>query len=200
MKYLMVQTSPVLVGVKPAVLMGLCDTERCCGVNFLDLWKKENPDVIKNLGLSYRELKTTLRGKQILFFNSDKLQEVLSVRDNAEFLKRFGYFSCASAKDYLDVLEMRFNGQNFPHEIGVFLGYPLKDIKGFIYKGSKPLVATTRWKIFGDPAVSLKLMKLHEQAESIFKQLMEKGKDPMRFLDKLTMYFQSKYELSIIFA
>ncbi|MCK5450900.1 MAG: DUF3793 family protein [Candidatus Omnitrophica bacterium] len=197
-EHLMIQTSPVLVGVKPSVLTGICDTERCHGINFLDLWEKEKENIINDLGLSCRELKTTLRGKQLLFFDPDELKRTLMIRDNAEFLKRFGYFSCVSEKDYLDELKVRFNGRNFPHEIGVFLGYPLKDIKGFIYRESKPLAALSRWRIFGDPTGSLKLMELHKQVESVFKQLMDKGKDPMRFLDKLTMYFQDKNEFSSI--
>ena len=42
------------------------------------------------------------------------------------------------------------SSNDFPHEIGLFLGYPVEDVKGFIkYKGecSKCIGC---WKVYGD--------------------------------------------------
>ena len=39
----------------------------------------------------------------------------------------------------------------FPHEMGVFLGYPLEDVKGFIQNGGRGSLFTGYWKVYHDP-------------------------------------------------
>ena len=42
------------------------------------------------------------------------------------------------------------SGKDFPHEIGLFLSYPVEDVKGFIkYKG-ECAKCTGLWKVYGD--------------------------------------------------
>jgi hypothetical protein len=198
LKHLTVCVSSVLLGVKPSVLTGLPSQERCCGANFLDTWKENKKYIVTSLGISCKELKTSSNGKQVLFFNKKNLWQALRVNDNAEFLDRFGYLNCFSVEDYLKVLEERFNSRNFPHEIGVFLGYPLKDVKGFIYKESDPLQGATRWKVFGDSSHSFRLMQLYDKAENVFRQMIEKGQDPLRSINKLITYFQKESTISAV--
>ena len=40
----------------------------------------------------------------------------------------------------------------FPHEIGVFLGYPLDDVKGFIKNEGKKYLMIGYWKVYSDLA------------------------------------------------
>lgn len=51
----------------------------------------------------------------------------------------------------LEQLRTRLHGsEEFPHEIGVFLGYPLNDVLGFIkYHGSN-CKGMGDWKVYGD--------------------------------------------------
>ena len=39
----------------------------------------------------------------------------------------------------------------FPHEIGLFLGYPLEDVKGFIQNKGQGYACCGLWKSYGDP-------------------------------------------------
>jgi hypothetical protein len=54
-------------------------------------------------------------------------------------------------------LASRFAGRAFPHEIGVFLGYPLKDVAAFMGWVRIPFACQGPWKIYGDPRESLRL-------------------------------------------
>ncbi len=38
----------------------------------------------------------------------------------------------------------------FPHEIGLFLGYPPEDVRGFIENGAREEKHTGYWKVYGD--------------------------------------------------
>lgn len=40
----------------------------------------------------------------------------------------------------------------FPHEVGLLLGYPLEDVRGFIEHGGRQATAAGPWKSYGDPA------------------------------------------------
>jgi hypothetical protein len=46
---------------------------------------------------------------------------------------------------------------DFPHEVGVFLGYPLKDVAGFMGWVDLPVTCQGPWKIYGNPDRSLAL-------------------------------------------
>ncbi len=44
--------------------------------------------------------------------------------------------------------------EDFPHEIGVFLGYPLADVIGFIQNRGKNFTACGYWKVYTDPTAA----------------------------------------------
>ena len=190
MNYLVVQVSTVLVQVKPSVLICLPVSKRPCGVSFLEEWEKNKQEIIQDIGLSFLEMKTTSMGKQVLFYAQEKLQVELAKENRACFLEELGYSRKLSLKGYLNVLMERFNSGKFPHEIGIFLGYPVKDVKGFMCKEAFPLDRRTRWRIFGDLSISLNLMRLYEKVETIFKEMLNNGQDPLRAIDKLQVCFQ----------
>ncbi|WP_255396957.1 DUF3793 family protein [Geobacter sp. DSM 9736] len=51
----------------------------------------------------------------------------------------------------LSDLKSHLTGKSFPHEIGIFLGYSLKDVIGFMGWAPLPFTCQGPWKIFGDP-------------------------------------------------
>lgn len=59
----------------------------------------------------------------------------------------------------------RLNTNNFPHEIGVFLGYPLDDVIGFIEH--KPFYLVGDWKVYQN-------VKEAQKQFDLFKQTKEK--------------------------
>ena len=70
------------------------------------------------------------------------------------FLKFIGYPSNYDLDEYLNILIDKLNSDNFPHEIGIFLGYPLKDVVGFMGYGKYKFCKTRYWKVYGDESVS----------------------------------------------
>ena len=40
--------------------------------------------------------------------------------------------------------------KDFPHEMGVLLGYPLEDVKGFINNRGRIFLYTGYWKVYSD--------------------------------------------------
>ena len=67
-----------------------------------------------------------------MFINEKSMEKVLVNKRCINFLKFVGYSSDYELNDYMDELVFRLQSEEFPHEIGVFLGYPLKDVLGFM--------------------------------------------------------------------
>lgn len=125
------QCAPVLAGVKPS--------------NMLVLENKHIRDVVRTLegtGLSRRCLYAGNEKNIWLLYRKAALEEIVFRKEEREFLEQQGY-----ADDCLEQMLARL-GQRFreyrktqdipfPHEMGVFLGYPMADVKGFIKYGEK---------------------------------------------------------------
>ena len=202
LKHLMLKLASVLVKLKSSILLNLCNCEESGSKNHYDLWKEQKESIAKTLGISFKELKDTSRGKQVLFYNSEILFNIITQPENFTYLEKFGYSTCESLEDCLEVLKARFclskrqtsasnrDSSSFPHEIGIFLGYPLKDVRGFIEKESLPLAGIGRWQVFGDSEKSLKLMSMHKKAEGVFLNLIKNGRNPILFIERVSLHFK----------
>ena len=64
----------------------------------------------------------------------------------------------------------------FPHEIGLFLGYPYEDVIGFIKNKGKNYTYCGYWKTYGDPEISKKKFQQFQKCVFEYKRMYEKGK------------------------
>jgi hypothetical protein len=92
-----------------------------------------------------------------------------------------------SLTDDLNWLENRFHAfsQSFPHEIGLFLGYPLKDVEGFIRNQQTSVAGRTLWRVFGEPTESLALMQRFRSARVRLARALQREPDAERFCLRL---------------
>ena len=195
LKYLTVKLAPVLLKLKPASLLPLYNCRNFGWENHYDLWREQKEDITGELGISFKELKDTPGGKPVLFYNPEALFDTITRSENSAYLERFGYSSCSAVEDYLELLKRRFcaaegNRLSFPHEIGVFLGYPLKDVKGFIEGGKAVPTERGLWLVFGKPEESMQLMQIHKKAEKVFVRFMENRRNPLPFIERVSAHFR----------
>jgi len=94
------------------------------------------------------------KGLKILFVNKESLSTQLNNIKIQNFLKFLGYPNVVNVNSCLDHLIEKLKGDNFPDEIGIFLGYPLKDVVGFMGYGNYKFHNTKYWRIYGDPRPS----------------------------------------------
>lgn len=196
-KYLTLKLASVLARVKPSYLLSFRNYDEFGRQNHFLLWKKYKKEIIKELGLSFRELKETYRGIQVLFYDQDMLFDVLMQPEHQSFLEKFGYSRCHKFDDFLELIKNRYNSPFFPHEIGIFLGFPLKDVIGFIDKRNAPLTKRGRWLVFGETEESLELMEIHKKAEKIFLKFIENNKNPLHFLEHINAFIKRETNLTM---
>ena len=173
LRFLLVKTAAVRRGVKPAELLRV----RHCysGVNSEGLRVcLYRSDIYEILGLDYIELTVEESSSLVLFYNPPVLDATLGERSSRQWLARLGYPENGSPAELLAELRRRFSGSVIPHEVGVFIGYPLKDVDGFM----KQLPATPlhgrhgAWRIYGDVGESLVRMNRYEREEAVAANIL----------------------------
>lgn len=156
--FLALEASEVLAGVKPANLVKLRNRRQPCGRNLHQLWRLHSQTLLAESPLKAISLRQKETGDLMLFYTTEILQSHLQQPETAEFLRQLGYLTPGNLPKTLKELQKRFETEvDMPHEIGLFLGYPLKDVAGFMGCSDKPCTGCRQWRIYGDPAPSLAL-------------------------------------------
>lgn len=155
--FLALEAAEVLAGEKPANLINLLDRRRSCGRNLYRLWRRHGATLLRQGGLAVREMIDRGDSLLLLIYRPRTLADLLERPNVAGFLRKAGYLHPADPEAALSQLQQRFAAGGFPHEVGVFLGYPLKDVAGFMGWAPLPFTCQGPWKIYGAPEVSLGL-------------------------------------------
>ena len=145
-------TAPVLLEKKPAALFTLPCREQAVFAGALA------PSGLRVMCLRHH------RGRALLLvYRPALLARALADPLAARLLRRHGYPAGAALDDTLRVLKGRIDTQrDFPHEIGLFLGYPPADVAGFIrHRGSRYKLCGL-WKVYGDVARAQALFREYD--------------------------------------
>lgn len=138
---IVLQAAPFLKGMKESAL-----------INVPNHLLKDTAYLLKMLSISCHVLYKN-RDKTMLFlYHEEMLQRLLNEPERQAFLRRYGY-GLKSKEEKLKILASHMESYyrksgEFPHEIGVFLGYPQKDVEGFIANGGKNYLLSGYWKVY----------------------------------------------------
>lgn len=186
--YLIDCCAPTLASLKSGSLF-CC---RCSSETPIDEAVSEWNAGFSEYGVSMCILRRTESRALIYVYRSTSLARTLTDPEVQEFLESYGYESCSCCEECdsrdcsiascIEHLRTRLacsdlDGEmRFPHEIGVFLGYPLQDVKGFIDNDGKNSKCTGLWKVYGDKEASLKLFEKYRKCFSVYKDLWSSGR------------------------
>ena len=152
--------APTYNDLKLGTMMNLRNAKR----PLKDYWMKNKFILRDALGLDFYELKKGEDFVLVYFFKNERLEKKLSQIKIKAFLNSYGYRSCVTTGDYLSLLSDRFR-ETCPDEIGIFLGYPLKDVMDFKYRDKKVCKCTGYWKCFNNEKSSLEAFKRFDEVK-----------------------------------
>lgn len=116
------------------------------------------------------------QGRVLMYlYRPDALAAILGRSDVHGFLRSFGYadFRPDAA---LSTLRRRLARQGgFPHEIGVFLGYPLSDVTGFILHQGRDALCSGCWKCYADPDSALRAFAKLRRCQRVYEDAFRRG-------------------------
>lgn len=176
--FLAFHSAEVLEGVKPANLVTMHDRSHTCGRNLYRLWESYAEELLVISGLKAHVLNDCGRRRLVLLYSPLLLGTLLQRPNVRNFLNKAGYPSYDGESQALETLTQRMEGEAFPHEIGLFLGYPLKDVAGFMGWAAIPYSSNGPWRIYGEPSRSLGLANCHKACRRRMAQRLDGGCDP----------------------
>ena len=115
----------------------------------------------------------------VYVYRKKQLAQILADREIQDFLKKYGY-ARFDVEACLRVLKTRLLDQDFPHDIGVFLGYPLADIKAFIVNKGANCQCIGCWKAYTNLRQARKTFDLFKKCTKIYCERFFEGTDITR--------------------
>lgn len=110
----------------------------------------------------------------IYLYRPKQLQQDLDHATAHRLLTDRGY-ACQNPCKCVKQLQERLAQQSdFPHEIGLFLGYPPEDVDGFIHRKHE-CKYTGRWKVYGDVDAARRTFAKYKKCTDVYLQQWEQG-------------------------
>lgn len=164
-------SAPSLCGIKPASLFSMRSECFADGKAKLQEWRGD----FRKSGRYFVPLEKD--GGRFLMFVFDKnlLEKVVADEENSLYLIRKGYPVEKGLDGILSELLHRLAFSScFPHEVGLFLGYPLCDVVGFENDRSGCKFSGF-WKVYGDLDEAERKMKMYKSCSEICMRMLGSG-------------------------
>ena len=112
----------------------------------------------------------------IYVYRRADLEKILNREDIKKFLLQQGYL----ADDGINVSVNCEKSNQFPHEIGIFLEYPIGDVKGFIENHGCNCICTGYWKVYCNEEEAEKTFRKYKKCRDIYMKLWINGRSVMQ--------------------
>lgn len=163
-RLLAVHSSPAICGIKASNLISIDYTDSL--YDEIEELNKEHPK------LCFHILKRIENKVLVLVYRKNIFNKEIYREENISFLESLGY-DTSSDKAMLKELGARLNKSNFPHEIGVFLGYDLSDIKAFIRK--EKCLYVGHWQVYSKIDEKKKIFNKYNRCRDCVVSLVNEG-------------------------
>jgi len=180
------QCAPVITGIKVSNLLIVATKD-----------EEAVRIILKRTGIIHYRLLRQGDKTTFLLFRKPQLAYYLQDPDVQRILKANGYRDL-SLGGILRTFQNRFvthmnQGDGFPHEVGLLLGYPVEDVAGFIdYKG-KNYLYSGYWKVYEDVEEKKKLFEAYENAKEQLILLLANGYD----IREVVHFYRDEYIKSV---
>ena len=149
--------SPTLAGLKMGSL--ICFPHNNSLQSYEELINSYNQKFNKK-GLHFRILYRCPQRTLLYVYRPAMVEAYVRKQNISFFLQTYGYECENTLTDMLNHLSNRIaTGGCFPHESGIFLGYPLEDVCGFITNKGNHAKLCGEWKVYGDALKASELFR-----------------------------------------
>ncbi len=136
--------------------------------------------LLKDSGIEVYVLSRCKGHVALLLFNRVKLEKYIKEAACTSFLMQMGHISL-EVDDVLSELAKRYvryqnKDAQFPHELGIILGYPVEDVTGFMENGGQNYIISGYWKVYGKAEKAKAIFRAYDDAtENMLKALISEG-------------------------
>ena len=164
--------SPTLAGIKTANLVNVKYESREQAMEDI----REMNRVFRKKGIRVVPLKFGRERTLLYIYRPAYLERDMKDADAEKLLTSLSY-PCGSSGMCVAHLAERFKtSDEFPHEIGVFLGYPSEDVLGFIRHKDTGCKLVGTWKVYGDVEKAKKKFAQFQKCRNIYRDRHASGR------------------------
>ena len=132
-------------------------------------------DALAPKGLAIRVIDVGDGRALCYLYRPGQLRCVLAGEKESAFLAEQGYPDLR-VEAAVDLLCARLaQGGAFPHEIGLFLGYPIDDVVAFIANKGRNCLCCGCWKCYGDPQAARRRFERYHRCTAVLRRRYAEG-------------------------
>lgn len=171
-KYMIEQGAPTLASLKTGTLFCVDTTEPGELLRQIGLWNSR----LRDKGVSITLLRYNGHRALVYMYRHSQLRRDLETAGAAELLAQCGYASAEPEYAIERLRERLCSSAEFPHEIGLFLGYPLCDVLGYIKNRGQNSKLTGWWQVYGDAAEAERQFRRFRKCRDVYSRLWSEGR------------------------
>ena len=167
---LALQCAPLITGIKISNLLMVA---------------AENEDLVMDLvqgsGITCFCVMRTTKKTAFLLYRKAKLEAYIFKPEVQQLLRKLGYEDF-SLENVLHSFRKKYQahmnqGKQFPHEMGLLLGYPVEDVVGFMENNGKNYLYSGYWKVYGNLEDALKTFEAYDRARDYVISMTGNGNE-----------------------
>ncbi|MBQ8036574.1 MAG: DUF3793 family protein [Proteobacteria bacterium] len=168
--------APVLTGIKQSNLVSVAARY----YRNADVAISECVESLSKYGIFVEIIRHTDDGYLVFIYRQRELEAYIRRPDIMNWMTLKGYRSEWTLGRMIDELRLRMEayhvgGHEFPHEVGIFLGYPLEDVMCFIENKGKNAISIGPWKVYSRQDEALRVFSMYKKACHRLKQGIREG-------------------------
>lgn len=175
-RYIIEYCSPTLAGMKTGGMFRI----KFSSESKMNAEIQNMKNILKPKKVSLTVLKSTGTNALIYVFREDKLKNDLKNPDLDNLLDELGYSKGGINTVLRQLKERMTENGDFPHEIGAFLGYPPKDVIGFVKNKGSNCLCSGWWKVYHDAENAKKMFLKFDKCRELYKKLYLSGKTALQ--------------------
>lgn len=98
-------------------------------------------------------------------------------KSSMDFLEKLDYRLTMSIDEILTHLVNRYDSFHCPHELGIFLGIPVKDVECFMECTKSKCLLCGYWKVYEEEKKAQEIFELYDSSKEIIMNHLLSGKD-----------------------
>ncbi|KOA18192.1 hypothetical protein CLHOM_30700 [Clostridium homopropionicum DSM 5847] len=173
--------APVIAKYKPSYLFIFHNQGKR---KLYDFWEKYKYSIGKELNIKYFELKKEEYSSAVLFYDKNQMDNILKEDKYIYFLAAHGYKVGISLEEVFITLKERY-AKFCPHEMGLFLGYPLEDVLDFMENPNKEALIFGYWKVYHNAEKAQDTFKKYDEIKMKVINLINEGVEPYGIVESI---------------
>lgn len=170
-QFVIAHCSPTLAGIKTGNLFPVKVKK---GADINEEIRSLNR-ILREKGLRVVPVKRRADSVLLYIYRPSFLEKDLQDPEALRILKKKGY-SCKSTVNALaELMRHMAADEEFPHEVGLFLGYPPSDVQSFMDSSRKGVKCTGCWKAYSNKEGAEETFRKYKRCTEKYKLLYKKG-------------------------